>query len=156
MDPIRFASVSPTDSGAAYCLEHYFTELAERFDTGFDPALSEAPTLDEFAPPGGAFLLAYLGNEPVGCGGFKRLSTDTAYLKRMWVDRDCRGHGLGLKLLDALERQAANLGYRKICLETHRSLAEAQNLYRRCGYIEVAPFNDEHYADHWFEKALSR
>jgi hypothetical protein len=27
-------------------------------------------------------------------------------------------------------------------------------MYRSAGYIEVAPFNDEQYAHHWFEKRL--
>jgi hypothetical protein len=39
-------------------------------------------------------------------------------------------------------------------LETHQTLAEAQRLYRSSGYREVRPFNDELYADHWFEKSL--
>ena len=38
----------------------------------------------------------------------------------------------------------------------HRQVAllEAQALYRRSGYREVAPFNDEPYAHHWFEKRI--
>ena len=39
-------------------------------------------------------------------------------------------------------------------LETERSLTEAQQLYRASGYVEVAPFNEELYAHHWFEKTL--
>jgi len=39
-------------------------------------------------------------------------------------------------------------------LETNRSLHEAQALYRRDGYQEVAAFNDDPYADHWFEKRI--
>jgi hypothetical protein len=27
-------------------------------------------------------------------------------------------------------------------------------MYRTSGYREVTPFNDEPYADHWFEKPL--
>ena len=46
------------------------------------------------------------------------------------------------------------LGYRKIVLETEKSLTEAQNLYRSAGYREVPPFNDEVYAHLWFEKLL--
>lgn len=39
-------------------------------------------------------------------------------------------------------------------LETNRALVEAVRLYRRLGYAEVAPFNAEPYAHHWFEKRL--
>jgi len=42
-----------------------------------------------------------------------------------------------------------------IRLETEKSLKEAQQLYRSCGYDEVPRFNDELYAHHWFEKRLS-
>ena len=55
----------------------------------------------------------------------------------------------------ALEERARALGYRTIRLETEKSLTEAQQLYRSSGYREVARFNDEPYAHHWFEKALS-
>jgi hypothetical protein len=40
-------------------------------------------------------------------------------------------------------------------LETNRALQEAIRLYRSCGYVEVAPFNGEPYAHHWFEKRCS-
>ena len=38
--------------------------------------------------------------------------------------------------------------------ETNASLNEAIALYRSSGYTEVAAFNDEPYANHWFEKVL--
>ena len=39
-------------------------------------------------------------------------------------------------------------------LETNRALTEAIAMYRSAGYGEVDAFNDERYADHWFEKRL--
>jgi ribosomal protein S18 acetylase RimI-like enzyme len=72
----------------------------------------------------------------------------------MWVAPEARGLGLGRLLLRELENRAKSLGYRKVRLETERSLTEAQQLYRASGYVEVSPFNDELYAHHWFEKAL--
>lgn len=72
----------------------------------------------------------------------------------MWIAPAARGLGLGMRLLEALEDKARSRGYRKVQLETNESLNEAQMLYRRCGYREVAPFNDEPYAHYWFEKSL--
>jgi ribosomal protein S18 acetylase RimI-like enzyme len=66
-----------------------------------------------------------------------------------------RGAGLGRRLLSALEgyaRDAGRIGV--VRLETNRVLTEAIALYRSAGYCEVAPFNAEPYAHHWFEKAL--
>ena len=73
----------------------------------------------------------------------------------MWVSPGARGLGVGKRPLQALENKARSLGYRTVCLETNKALTEAQQLYRSSGYREVAPFNDEPYANHWFEKRLS-
>lgn len=151
---VRIEEEPPTSRDAQHCLSLYYSELGERFEGGFDPALSTAPALDEFLPPAGSFLVARLNGAPVGCGGIKPLSRDSAYLKRMWVAPDARGLGLGRRLLTELEERARSIGYRTVKLETNKALTEAQQLYRSCGYREVAPFNDEPYAHHWFEKPL--
>jgi hypothetical protein len=39
-------------------------------------------------------------------------------------------------------------------LETNATLVEAIALYRSAGYRGVPAFNDEPFADHWFEKQL--
>jgi ribosomal protein S18 acetylase RimI-like enzyme len=72
----------------------------------------------------------------------------------MWVDGSMRGLGLGRKLLDALEAEARALDYSLVRLETNGALTEAIGLYRAAGYREVAAFNDDPYAEHWFEKRL--
>lgn len=151
---LRIEEVSPASSDAEYCLSNYFKELEQRFEGGFDPANSLAPTLDAFAPPRGVFLVIYLRGEPVGCGGFKPDGSEAAYIKRMWISKSARGLGLGRRLLHELEAKARDAGYRKIRLETQKSLTEAQELYRSSGYSEVPRFNDELYAHHWFEKIL--
>jgi DNA-binding MarR family transcriptional regulator/GNAT superfamily N-acetyltransferase len=151
---VRIDEVSPASRDAQFCLSRYFEELAERFEHGFDPARSLAAPVDEFLPPRGSFLVMRLHTEPIGCGGFKPMPPDAAYLKRMWIAPAARGLGLGRRLLDALEQRARSSDYRRVRLETNKSLKEAQQLYRNCGYREVAPFNDEPYADHWFEKSL--
>ena len=142
-----------TSSATQHCLKRYYAELEQRFAEGFDPDKSVLHSLGEFAPPRGAFLVMRIAGDPVGCGGLTPLG-DAAYLKRMWIAPAARGLGLGRRLLAALEEKARSLGYNTVKLETNKALAEAQQLYRSCGYREVAPFNDEIYAHHWFEKPL--
>jgi GNAT superfamily N-acetyltransferase len=144
-----------TGAAAQHCLERYYAELRERFEEGFDPAKSVLHSLNEFDPPTGAFIVLRLHGELVGCGGLTPLGADAAYLKRMWIAPSARGLGLGRALLTALEEKARSIGYRTVKLETHKSLGEAQRLYRSSGYREVPPFNDELYAHHWFEKPLA-
>jgi DNA-binding MarR family transcriptional regulator/GNAT superfamily N-acetyltransferase len=150
----RIAVESPDSPDARWCLAQYFTELDDRFQEGFDAARSIPADDEELRPPRGSFLVARLDGRPVGCGAVKATAAGDGAIKRMWVSREVRGTGVGRRLLLALEQQATGLGMTTLRLETNRSLHEAQALYRRNGYLEVAAFNDDPYAHHWFEKRL--
>jgi DNA-binding MarR family transcriptional regulator/GNAT superfamily N-acetyltransferase len=152
---VSFAVEDPTSADASWCFEQYFAELDSRFDAGFDPALSISADAHELTPPAGTLLIARLRQQLVGCGALKFHAGDPAELKRMWVAPAVRGLGLGRRLLRELEGQAKAAGVAVVRLETNRGLKEAIELYRRTGYREVAAFNDEPYAHHWFEKRLS-
>jgi len=146
----------PRHPAARACMRAYFDELALRFDAGFDPGRSISAEDAELTKPAGLLLLATVHGEPVGIGGIKVHADGTAEIKRMWVAEAARGLGLGRRLLAELEARAAGMGARLARLETNRALSEAIALYRSAGYREVAAFNDEPYAHHWFEKALEK
>jgi DNA-binding MarR family transcriptional regulator/GNAT superfamily N-acetyltransferase len=151
---VRVAVRDPRHPDARSCVRAYFGELARRFDGGFDPALSISAGDEELTPPAGLILVATLHAEPVGCAALKFHHDGPAEIKRMWVAPAVRGLGLGRRLLADLEARAAAGRVRILRLETNRALDEAIGLYRAAGYREVAAFNDEPYADHWFEKTL--
>ncbi len=151
---MRIRTVDPAHPEAKRCLQRYFSELDERFDTGFDLSTSIASDHSGFRPPSGRFLIGETAGRAVACGGLYRTGPDVAYIKRMWVDPDARGMGLGRRMLEALEASAREMGCGTAQLETHASLETAIRLYRSAGYREVAPFNDEPYAHYWFEKRL--
>jgi DNA-binding MarR family transcriptional regulator/GNAT superfamily N-acetyltransferase len=146
--------VDPGSPAAQRCLRAYYRELDRRFHAGFDPGRSLPAAIDEMRAPAGAFLVASRRAEPVGCGALKFHPGAPTELKRMWVDASARGLGLGRRLLEQLEQHAVAHGSEVVRLETNASLTEAIALYRSAGYREVAAFNDEAYADHWFEKRL--
>jgi len=152
---VEIAVESPISANALWCLREYFDELANRFDSGFDPAKSISANADELMPPVGILVVARLQGHPIGCGALKVKEGKVGEIKRMWVQTDGRGLGVGRRILHALENKAKEFGLRKLRLETNRTLKEAQALYRKSGYLEVPAFNDEPYAHHWFEKALS-
>jgi DNA-binding MarR family transcriptional regulator/GNAT superfamily N-acetyltransferase len=145
----------PTTADALFCLRSYFAELGNRFDAGFDPDRGISATADELVEPAGLFLVARLRGEPIGCGALKFHDDAPAELKRMWVSATARGLGVGRRMLRELEQEAFFRGVTTVHLETNRNLTEAIALYRTAGYREVAAFNDEPYAHHWFEKHLS-
>jgi GNAT superfamily N-acetyltransferase len=151
---VKISVADPTSPNARWCIEHYFTELNERFKGGFDPSRGIQAYAQELVPPFGLLLLAELQDEPVGCGALKLHPNAPAEIKRMWVAPRARGLELGRRLLEELERRAAEAGVTVLHLETNHTLSEAISLYRHHGYEEVAAFNDEPYAQHWFEKRL--
>lgn len=143
----------PTNRMAQECLAHYYRELAERFDDGFNPDKSISAAPEELTPPNGYFVVAELHGDGVGCGALK-CHAEFGEVKRMWVAPSARGLGIGKRILARLEEIARQQKLQVLRLETNKALAEAQTLYKNSGYREVAPFNSEPYAHHWFEKSL--
>src|SRR5271169_139807 len=144
----------PDSAAALWCLETYYRELAERFEGGYDPAMALPLGPDKLIPPAGCFIVAYLDGVPIGCGALKVKDAKIGEIKRMWVAASARGLGIGRRILMSLEENAGKFGLGILRLDTNKALKEAQNLYRTSGYREVAPYNNEPYAHHWFEKAV--
>jgi DNA-binding MarR family transcriptional regulator/N-acetylglutamate synthase-like GNAT family acetyltransferase len=153
---VEIAVEDPTTDAARYCIDSYFAELDTRFDRGFDPALSIPADATELTEPAGVLIIGRLRGEPIACGALKLHGRGPAELKRMWVAPSARGLGVGRRILGELESHARRRRVKVVRLETNRSLDEAISLYRSAGFDEVAAFNDEPYADHWFEKRLTR
>ncbi|KND57992.1 acetyltransferase [Candidatus Paraburkholderia schumanniana] len=150
----HFAIENPASEDAQWCIGQYFAELDARFDAGFDPSISLSADALELTAPNGALIVARLRGAAIGCVALKLHGKSAAELKRMWVSASARGLGVGQRLLEEAERHARQSGAKAVRLETNKALSEAIGLYRRSGYVKVAPFSVEPYADHWFEKRL--
>jgi DNA-binding MarR family transcriptional regulator/GNAT superfamily N-acetyltransferase len=153
---VELRPTDPAHPDAKMCFERYFAELERRSNSRLDPVTLVAARPHELRSPAGLLLLGYLHSEPVGCGAVKHHPDAPSEIKRMWVAETARGLGIGRRLLVELEASAARSGATKMRLETNGTLSEAIGLYRSAGYVEVPAFNDEPFADHWFEKRLVR
>ena len=151
---IEIRAVDPAEDDAQRCIAAYVAELNRRSDRGFDPTKGVSAEPHEMRPPAGLFLVAYRHGDAVGCGGVKHHPGAPSEIKRMWVDDSARGLGIARGLLAELESDAIRAGATTTTIETSSTLFEAIELYRSAGYVEVAPFNAEPFADHWFEKKL--
>jgi DNA-binding MarR family transcriptional regulator/GNAT superfamily N-acetyltransferase len=152
---VQMTPIDPEHRDARYCLAEYVSELNRRSTRGFDPSVGPTAVPHEVRPPAGQFFVAYLHGEPIGCGAVKHHPDAPAEIKRMWIAPQARGLGLGRRLLETLEACARKGGARVAHIETSAVLSEALSLYRSTGWVEVPPFNDEPFADHWFEKELA-
>jgi DNA-binding MarR family transcriptional regulator/GNAT superfamily N-acetyltransferase len=151
---VEIVPVDPEHPDARQCLRSYFAELERRSGAPFDPLVGSTAEPHELRPPAGEMVVVYLRDEPVGCGALKHFDSAVTDIKRMWLAESARGLGLGRRLLETLERRAAEAGARTVRLETSALLDEAIGLYRSAGYREVPAFNDEPFAHHWFAKSL--
>jgi putative acetyltransferase len=79
------------------------------------------------------FFVARTAGQPVGCCALL-VSGLEGELKRLWVDPAGRGHGLGRRLVSAVEQQARQEGLRVLRLETGIHQPEALGLYQAEGY----------------------
>lgn len=82
----------------------------------------------------GVFLIARKDGRAVGCGAIRLLDQTTAEVKRMYVDLELRGRGVGRALLDELERRAKDIGATRLVLETGVHQHAAIALYKRAGF----------------------
>ena len=151
---VEIVSEDPASADAQSCYAQYFAELNMRFRAGFDLHKGVTYDIADFAPPRGCLLIARLHGAAIGCGALRTLEPRLGEIKRMWIAPSARGLGLGRRMLAELEREAKRRRMRLLRLDTNRSLRQALKLYRSSGYREIECFNDNPYADHWFEKKL--
>jgi GNAT superfamily N-acetyltransferase len=95
--------------------------------------------VEEFDPPAGAFLVGWIDDTAVACGGFRAHGPD-AEVKRMYVPAEHRGHGYARVVLAELESLANAAGYRRVILETGAAQPEAIALYLSSGYQTIPGF----------------
>jgi GNAT superfamily N-acetyltransferase len=153
MTALRFDACDPETQPAADLLAEMWTELSELYDT---PSRLDLPRLspDDLRPPGGLYVVGREGEVVVAGGGLRRLSDGVAEIKRMFVRPEARSRGMAGALLVALEDAARALGYRAVRLDTGPKQVHALSLYRRSGYVDVEPYNDNPFACFWGEKVL--
>jgi GNAT superfamily N-acetyltransferase len=126
----------PFDSAdAEQLLEELRQELNDRYGGDFEPG--EKPSRADVT----VFLVVRDDDgRPLGCGALRSLGEPVVEIKRMYVRREARGRGVGVAILEALEREAVARGFKVIRLETGPLQPEAIGLYARAGYREIPCF----------------
>ena len=152
----RMGAYSPCSGAeeAIWAVSQYISELDQRFRGGFavDDIVEDA---QDFDAPHGVFIVVHCDGAATACGGLRTLEHGMGEIKRMWVSESRRGVGSGPRLLGQLEDHARRLGHRRVRLETNGALTEAIAMYQQNGYVEIDRYNDNPYAQRWFEKELT-
>jgi GNAT superfamily N-acetyltransferase len=120
-------------------VEEYAGALA--VDLSFQDIERELEHLrEEYSPPSGAFFLAEVGGDFVGCIGLRRFADGVGEIKRLYVGPSARGHGIGRRLVDAAVAAARDCGYARVVLDTLPSMQDALRLYASLGFTPTAPY----------------
>lgn len=90
-----------------------------------------------FRQPGSCYYVVEMEGELVGGGGVyptEGLPEDTCELVKMYLLPPARGRGLGKIMIEKCIQKAAELGYKKIYLETMPELHLALKIYAHFGF----------------------
>lgn len=116
---------------------------AATFVNRHSAALSDVDDYQQqYSPPAGLFLVAVDGNEIIGTGAIRRLSDDTAELRRMWLLEAYHGRSIGYRLAQGLFAFARAAGYRRVRLSTSAVQQRAIRFYERLGFSPIERYRD--------------
>jgi GNAT superfamily N-acetyltransferase len=121
-------------------LHDRYTERIWIIEKYFEPDAweSELASLGEkYAAPDGALLLAKVDGKPVGCVMAHKIGEGVCEMKRMFVQPEFHGLGLGRALASKLIEVARRQGYRSMRLDTGPFQLEAQALYGALGFRRI-------------------
>ncbi|GAB1423982.1 hypothetical protein MASR2M16_12160 [Thauera terpenica] len=105
---------------------------------GFADELANLP--GAYGEADGRLFFAEIDGRPAGCVGIRRFSEGVCEMKRLYVDPDARGRGLGRQLALQAIKAAQELGYRRILLDTLPMMRIAVKLYRELGFTEAPAY----------------
>ena len=151
---ITIAKEEPRSPDVSRLLSAFVDEVKKRYDSPpadvgvFDPELVSVPR--------SVFLVARRNGDAVGCGALVPIDEYSVEVKRMFVARESRGHGIATMILNELERLARELDYDAMRLETGVKQPESIALYGKAGFYRIPnfpPFEDDHSAV-CFEKKI--
>lgn len=128
-------SENPHSEVAMSLIQELSAELGPKY--GDDGRASFSP--DDVIVERAAFVVAWLDNEPVGCGALRPMKDARAgEIKRMFVRKHVRGQGISRQILAKLEALAHEFEFERVILETGTLQIEAINLYESAGYQQIA------------------
>jgi putative acetyltransferase len=107
---------------------------------GFEDEMRSLP--GKYAPPAGRLLLALWDGKPAGVIALRPLDEQRlCEMKWLYVRPEFRGHHIGRLLAEHVIREAAEIGYSRMRLDTVvGKMDSAIAMYRELGFKETDPY----------------
>ena len=138
-----FKIVQATDPTTLVCAQRLFLEYNATVAVdlefqGFDRELAHLP--GRYAPPEGRLLLAFRGEDPIGCVALRALDPGICELKRLYVRPAFQGRGIGRRLVEHTIAEARAIGYHTMRLDTLPAMERARALYEALGFRPIPAY----------------
>ncbi len=119
---------------ARHLFKEYATELGvDLCFQSFEEELTNP--LKKYGAPKGSLLLALWNGREVGTVALQEIEQGVCEMKRLYVQAEYRKFGIGEQLVDAILKDAKDLGYQKMKLDTLERLKPAIGLYLKYGFV---------------------
>ena len=142
---VTLRTLSTDDTQAIDQVRQYFRNYAAWLGVdlsyqNFDQEMASLP--GAYTAPEGRLFFAEIEGRPAGCVSVRPLpeSEGVCEMKRLYVDPEERGHGVGNALALAAIKAAKEIGYRKLIIDTLPSMRMAVKLYRELGFTEAPAY----------------
>ena len=142
MADIRLADATSSDMET---VRQLFMEYQQWLgvDLCFQGFQSELATLPgRYAAPDGFILLGLEGSRAVACVAARPFEEGIAELKRLYVNPEYRGSGIGRRLFDQAMQRIQEIGYGAVVLDTLPMMRTAQAMYRRAGFRNIDAYTE--------------
>ena len=96
----------------------------------------------KYGEPDGRLWLALADGQAAGTVALRRLDETRCEMKRLYVRPAFRRLGLGRTLMERVIRDAREIGYRHMLLDTLPPLTEALAMYHARGFYDIPCYND--------------
>ena len=144
---VTLRTLTANDTEALEQVRQYFRNYAGWLGVdlsyqNFDQEMASLP--GTYTAPQGRLFFAEVFGRPAGCVGVRPLpeSDGVCEMKRLYVDPEMRGSGVGARLALAAIKAAKEIGYRKLIIDTLPNMRMAVKLYRELGFTEAPNYYD--------------
>lgn len=139
-------------------IEHFYYKCFTDLGWGYEPngRHSDTVNIQKDYMSNGCMWCLYNDNQLVGTVAVRTIDSENeiAELKRLYVLKDCQGQGYGNMLFQKALNYAKENNYKKICADTRKDRNASQHLMRKYGFNEIQKYNENPFAELYFELEL--
>lgn len=140
-------------------LEQFFETCFADLGWSYEPngRHSDIANIDKSYMSKGCFWCLYDGSRLIGTVAVRTIDKENkiAELKRFYVLKEEQGYGHGSMLFKTALNYAKENKFHKICADTRNDRYVSQHIMRKHGFEEVSRYNDNKYAELFFELILN-